>query len=39
LQLGDVRVFYRVRDKIVEVVLIGRKRGNRLMIGGEELDL
>ena len=39
LRLGDVRVFYRVRDEIVEVVLIGRKRGNRLVTGGEEFDL
>jgi hypothetical protein len=39
LRLGEVRVFYRVRDEIVEVVLIGQKRGNRLLIGGEEFEL
>ncbi len=39
LRLGDIRVFYRVRDEIVEVVLIGRKRGDRLLIGGEEFDI
>ena len=39
LRLGDYRVFYRVRGEIVEVVLIGEKRGNRLLIGGEEFDI
>jgi mRNA-degrading endonuclease RelE of RelBE toxin-antitoxin system len=39
LRLGDFRVFYRVRDEIVEVVLIGEKRGNRLLIGGEEFEI
>ena len=39
LRLGDVRVFYRVRDEIVEVVLIGQKRGDRLPIGGEEFEI
>ena len=39
LRLGDVRVFYRVRDETVEVVLIGRKQGNRLRIGGEEFEI
>jgi hypothetical protein len=39
LRLGDIRVFYRVRDEIVEVVLIGHKRGNRLLIGKEEFDI
>jgi len=37
--LGDIRVYYRVRDEVVEVLLIGEKRGNRLMIGGKEFDL
>ncbi len=39
LRLGDVRVFYRVRDEVVEVVLIGRKRGDRLLIGGEVFEI
>jgi mRNA-degrading endonuclease RelE of RelBE toxin-antitoxin system len=39
LRLGEFRVFYRVRDEIVEVVLIGRKQGNRILIGGEEFDI
>ena len=39
LRLGDLRVFYRVRDEIVEVVLIGQKRGNRLIIGSMEFEL
>jgi hypothetical protein len=39
LRLGDMRVFYRVRGEIVEVVLIGEKRGNRLLIGKEEFEI
>jgi mRNA-degrading endonuclease RelE of RelBE toxin-antitoxin system len=39
LRLGEVRVFYRVRGEIVEVVLIGEKRGNRLLIRGEEFEV
>jgi mRNA-degrading endonuclease RelE of RelBE toxin-antitoxin system len=39
LRVGDVRVFYRVRDELVEVVLIGVKKGNRLLIGGEEFEI
>ena len=39
LRLGDVRVFYRVRDELVEVVLIGKKRGDRLLIGGKEFEI
>jgi hypothetical protein len=39
LRLGDLRAFYRVRGELVEVVLIGRKDGNRLLVGGEEFEL
>jgi mRNA-degrading endonuclease RelE of RelBE toxin-antitoxin system len=39
LRLGDVRVFYRIRDETVEVVLIGERRGNRLPIGSEEFEI
>ena len=39
LRLGDVRVFYRVQGEVVEVVLIGRKRGGRLLIGGQEFQV
>jgi mRNA-degrading endonuclease RelE of RelBE toxin-antitoxin system len=39
LRLGDYRIFYRVRGEIAEVVLIGQKRGNRLLIEGEEFEL
>lgn len=39
LRLGDVRVFYRVREETVQVVLIEEKRGNRLVIGSEEFEL
>ena len=39
LRLGDLRVFYRIRDETVEVVLIGVKRGNQVVIGGEEFEI
>ena len=39
LRLDEWRVFYRVRGGVVEVVLIGEKRGNSLFIGGEEFVL
>jgi mRNA-degrading endonuclease RelE of RelBE toxin-antitoxin system len=39
LRVGDLRVFYRVRDELVEVVLLGVKEGNRLFIGGEEFEI
>jgi hypothetical protein len=39
LRLGDVGVFYRIREEAVEVVLIGEKRGNRLLIRSEEFEL
>ncbi len=39
LRLEKWRVFYRIRDKKVEVVLIGEKRGNALIIGGKEFVL
>ena len=39
LRLGDWRVFYRVREGIVEIVLIGEKRGNVLHVGGKEFQL
>ena len=32
LRVGDWRVFYRVVDDTVQVALIGRKRGNFLII-------
>ena len=33
------RVLYRVRGGVVQVVLIGEKKGNKLVIGGEEFIL
>ena len=39
LRLDRWRVSYRVRKKVVEVVLIGEKRGDNLLIGGEEFIL
>ena len=39
LRLSNWRVFYRVRGGVVEIVLVGEKRGNVLLIGGEEFEL
>ena len=39
LRLDQWLVFYRLRDDSVEVVLIGEKRGNKLIIGNEEFSL
>jgi mRNA-degrading endonuclease RelE of RelBE toxin-antitoxin system len=39
LRVETWRVFYRVVEKNVEVTLIGRKVGNRLIIEGEEFEL
>jgi len=39
LRLGRWRVFYRLREGRVEVVILGEKRGNLLFIGGEEFAL
>ena len=39
LRLGDIRVFYKLRGEVVEVVLIGEKRDNRLWIGKETLEI
>ncbi len=39
LRLDPWRIFYRVRGSVVEVLLIGEKRGNKLFIEGEEFIL
>ena len=36
---GDLRVFYRVEEDQVLVDVIGRKRGNQLVIGGRKIML
>ena len=39
LRIGDFRVFYEIgKDKVV-VLAVGTKMHNRLMIGGEEIEL
>lgn len=39
--VGDIRVLYDVKDdeKLVIVILVGRKQGNRLIVDGEEITL
>lgn len=39
LRVGDLRVFYRVADDQVQVVLIGKKQGNTLVIEGRRFVL
>jgi mRNA-degrading endonuclease RelE of RelBE toxin-antitoxin system len=39
LRIEPWRVFYRVQEELVIVELIGRKRGNSLLIDGKELKL
>ena len=42
LRVGDVRVYYDVQENpepLVMVVAVGVKDGNRILIGGEEVDL
>ncbi|MBI2962728.1 MAG: type II toxin-antitoxin system RelE/ParE family toxin [Deltaproteobacteria bacterium] len=39
LRVGPLRVFYRVEEKMVRVVLIGKKRGDVLLIDGKRLTL
>ena len=39
LRVEPWRVFYRVQEDLVTVELIGRKKGNLLLIGGKEFEL
>jgi mRNA-degrading endonuclease RelE of RelBE toxin-antitoxin system len=42
LRLGDLRIFYEVVDEepnLVRVLAIGKKEGNQLFIGGQEVSL
>jgi mRNA-degrading endonuclease RelE of RelBE toxin-antitoxin system len=39
LRVEPWRVFYRVQEDLVTVELIGRKKGNALLIAGKEFEL
>ena len=39
LRVGELRVFYRVIGSEVRITLIGRKRGNQLLIDGKRFML
>jgi mRNA-degrading endonuclease RelE of RelBE toxin-antitoxin system len=39
LRVDDWRIFYRIEGAIAVVTLLGEKRGNRLIVEGEELEL
>jgi hypothetical protein len=39
LRVEPWRVFYRVHEGTVIVELVGRKKGNVLLIGGKEFEL
>ena len=38
-RVGELRVFYRVVGAEVRIVLIGRKKGNQLLIDGKRFTL
>ncbi len=38
-RVGEVRVFYRVVDSEVRIILIGRKKGSRLFVDGKRFIL
>jgi len=38
-RVGEIRVFYRVVGSEVRITLIGRKKGNQLLIDGERFTL
>jgi len=42
LRIGAIRVFYKVPDDepdAVRILAVGEKRGNKIFIGGEEVEL
>src|SRR5258708_31828494 len=39
LRVDEWRLFYRIEGDISVVTLLGEKRGNRLIVKGEELEL
>jgi len=44
LRVGDLRVFYEPgtgedNEKIIKILAVGRKEGNRLIIGGKVVEL
>jgi mRNA-degrading endonuclease RelE of RelBE toxin-antitoxin system len=39
LRVGDFRVFYDIIEHKIIVVAVGKKTHNRLVIGGEEVEL
>ena len=42
LRTGDLRVYYNVRrepEPLVSIGAVGRKVGNKVIVGGEELEL
>lgn len=39
LRIGTFRVYYIVESKLVSVIAVGKKRGNRVFVGGVEVKL
>jgi mRNA-degrading endonuclease RelE of RelBE toxin-antitoxin system len=39
LRIGTLRVYYFVQPRLVSIVAVGKKRGNRVFIGGIEVML
>jgi mRNA-degrading endonuclease RelE of RelBE toxin-antitoxin system len=36
LRVGDLRALYNIEGDVVVILLVGRKVGNKLIVGGEE---
>ncbi len=39
LRAGDWRIFYRVQPDMILITLLGKKKGSRLLVEGEEILL
>jgi mRNA-degrading endonuclease RelE of RelBE toxin-antitoxin system len=39
LRIDPWRIFYRVQNEVVEIVMVGEKRGSKLFVEGEEFTL
>jgi mRNA-degrading endonuclease RelE of RelBE toxin-antitoxin system len=39
LRVGELRIFYRVVGSEIRITLIGRKRGNQLLVNGKRFTL
>lgn len=38
LRLGDLRIYHRVEDDVVQIAAVGTKRGNEVWVGEEKVE-